>query len=75
MGGGVDELVVLESLFGLLIHWFFIPLIGSLRPCRFEEIWLRVVTAQNFKFTSAASGLRLFVADAMRKDGSADSGR
>jgi hypothetical protein len=24
VGGGVDELVVLESLFGLLIHWFSI---------------------------------------------------
>jgi hypothetical protein len=36
---------------------------------------LRVITAQTFKFTSAASGLPLFVADVIRKDVSANSMR
>jgi hypothetical protein len=31
VGGGVDELVVLEGFPGLLIHWFLFPFICSLR--------------------------------------------
>jgi hypothetical protein len=25
VGGGVDELIVFEGLFGLLVHWFWFP--------------------------------------------------
>jgi hypothetical protein len=75
VGGGVDELVVLESLLGLLVHWFLISFICSPRSRRFEEIWSRVVTAQSFKFTSAAGGLRPFITDAIRKDGQTDERR
>jgi hypothetical protein len=46
--GGVDELVVLEGLPGLLVHWFRFPFCSP-RSIRFERTCSREGSTQNFK--------------------------
>jgi hypothetical protein len=57
MGCGVDELVVLEGFFGLLIHWLsiFLLLARSERVALREAV-ARSVAAQNLYSLSAARG-------------------